>query len=111
MHGRHLGDERIAFGHVADQRPDLFRLVDDVVAKDLRGARIRLMEAKQRVNQRGLAGAVWTKQTDRAATKIAAKIFKYLPATESDAKAVKIDHRWVVDCLRSDQFFLNRRGE
>src|SRR5262249_21493610 len=101
----------VAFGHIADQGANLFCFGGDVVAEDLRGARVWRMEAEERVNQRGLAGPVWTKQTNRAATKIAAQALKYLPATESDAEAVKIDYRWVFDCLWSEQFFLNRRGE
>src|ERR1043166_7027747 len=111
MHSRHFGDERIALGHVADQRADLFRVVEDVVAEDLRGARVWLMKPEQRVNQRRLARAVWTKQTDRAPTQVAAQVLKYLPAAESSTQTVKIGPRRVVDCVRLDQFSLNLHVE
>ncbi len=83
MHCAHLCDERIALGHVADQRLDLLCLVDDVVAEDLRSAGGRRMKPKQRVDERCLAGAVWTEQTDCFAAQIAAQIFQYRPATKS----------------------------
>jgi hypothetical protein len=82
VHGRHLGDERVAFGHITDQRFDLVRVIADVVAEDLCRARGRVMEAEQRVNQRGLAGAVWSKQSDCLAAKIAAEVFENRTTTE-----------------------------
>ena len=71
MHRAHLRDERIALRHVADQRSDLFRVGADVLAEDVGGAGRRRMKAEQRVNQRGLAGAVRPEQADRASAQFA----------------------------------------
>src|SRR5580765_2651091 len=60
----HVGDERVAFGHVADLRSNLLCVAADVAAEDMSRARGRRMEAKQRVNQRGLARAVRSQQPD-----------------------------------------------
>ena len=42
----------------------------------------RLMKSEQRVNERGLAGAVGTEQTDCFTTQIAAQVLQDLPATK-----------------------------
>ena len=66
MHGAHLRDKGIALRHIADERSDLLGVGADVLAKDVGRAGGRRMKAEQGVNQRGLAGAVWTKQADSA---------------------------------------------
>jgi hypothetical protein len=57
-------------------------VVDNVETKDVCGAGSGLMKPEQRMDQRRLAGAVRTEQTDGLATKITAEVLKYLPATE-----------------------------
>ncbi len=74
MNGTHFGNERIAFGHVTDERSDLLCLIVDVVTEDASGTCRGLIKTKQRMNQRCLASSVRTKQTDRLATKIATEI-------------------------------------
>src|SRR5690242_10844552 len=70
------------------------------------------MKAKQRVNERGLSGAVWTKQADGASAQIAAQIFQYWPSTKRNAEAVKVDYRWLDESrLSFDRFLMNRSGE
>jgi hypothetical protein len=85
VNGAHLGDERIALRHVADQRADLFGFVGNVEAEDVRSAGRRLMKSEQRVNERGFAGAVGTEQTDCFATQVAAQVLQDLPATKRNA--------------------------
>ena len=55
------------------------------------------MKSEQRVDERRLAGAVWTEQTNGFATQVTAKVLQNLPATERDAETLKIDHRqlWI----------------
>src|SRR5215213_92580 len=88
----HLRDKRVALGHVANQRSDLFGLIGDVHAEDVCGTGGRRVKSEQRVNQRRLARAIWSEQTDRFPTQIAAKVFQDCPATESNAEAVEVDH-------------------
>src|SRR5829696_6011085 len=112
MNRTHLRDERVALGHVANQRSDLFCLIDDVHAEDLCGAGRRCVKSEQRVNERRLAGAIWTEQTDRFTTQIAAKVFKNWPLTERDAETMKVDHRRLSNShLSFDRFLWNRSGE
>jgi hypothetical protein len=61
----------------------------------VRSAAGRLVKAEQRVNERCLAGPVWTKQTDRFTTQIAAQVLQEWPVTERDAETMKIDDRWL----------------
>src|ERR1044071_825201 len=112
MHRAHFSDERIALRHVANQRLDVFRVVSDVETEDLRSACRGRMKSEQSVNQRGLACSVWTEQTDRFTTQIAAEVFQNLPAAERHAETVEVDHRWLNVCrLSFDQFLRNRSGE
>ena len=66
------------------------------------------MEAEQRVNQRGLAGAVWTKQTNRAPAKFSYKILQDGPAAKSYAESVEIDYRSEVRGIANVERFLDR---
>src|SRR6185503_1961725 len=112
VNGAHFGDERIALGHVADQRADLFGFVGNVEAEDVRSAGRRLMKSEQRVNEHGFAGAVGAEQTDGFATQVTTKVLQDLPATKRNAEAVQVDHwrlcksRWSLD-----QFLWNRSWE
>src|ERR1044072_8416155 len=70
------------------------------------------MKAEQRVNQRSLAGAVGTEQTDSFTTQIAAKVLQDLPATKRDAEAVQVNYGWLNESRWSfDRFLRNRSGE
>ncbi len=51
------------------------------------------MKSEQRVNQRCLAGAIGTEQTNRFATQIAAQVLQDLPATKRNAETMKVDYR------------------
>ncbi len=51
------------------------------------------MKTKQRMNERGLACAVGTKQADRAATQFALQILQDWPAAKLDAQIIEIDDR------------------
>ena len=51
------------------------------------------MKTEQRVNQRGLAGAIWTKQADRAATQFALQVLQDWAAAKLDAQVVEIYDR------------------
>jgi hypothetical protein len=44
------------------------------------------------VDERSLARAIWTEQTDCFTAQIAAQIFQYWPATERNAETMQIDH-------------------
>src|SRR6185503_16597713 len=91
---------------------DLFRLVDDVETKDLRSACRRRMKSEQRVNQRRLAGAVWTEQTDCFTAQIATQVFENLSTPKSNAETMQVDHgRLRVSRLSFDRFARNRSGE
>ena len=58
------------------------------------------MKTKQRVNQGGLAGAVWTKQANGAAAQFALQTLQNGPPAKLDAQVVEIDDRreirWVL---------------
>ena len=70
------------------------------------------MKSEQRMNQRGLAGAVWTEQTDSFTTQITAQVLQDLPAAKRDAETVQVDYRrLVVSRLSFDRFLRNRSGE
>ena len=43
------------------------------------------------MNERGLAGAVGTEQTDRFTTQIAAQVLQDLPATKRNAETMQVD--------------------
>jgi hypothetical protein len=60
MNGAHLRDEGIALGHVADQRLDLLRVVNDVMTEDLRGAGRGFVKPEQSMDESRFAGAVWS---------------------------------------------------
>jgi limonene-1,2-epoxide hydrolase len=111
VNGAHLGDERIALGHVADQRADLFGFVGNVEAEDVRSAGRRLMKSEQRVNERGFAGAVGTEQTDCFATQVAAQVLQDLPATKRNAEAMQVDYgRLDESRLSCDRFLGTEAG-
>ena len=75
MNTRHLCNERVALGHVANQSFDLICVGADVAAKDSRGTGRGWMKTEERMNQRGLARTVRTKQADRSTAEFAVQAF------------------------------------
>ena len=88
MHARHLGDERIALRHVADQRFDLICVAANVAIENARRAGRGRMKTEQGVNQRGLAGAVWSEQANRAPAQLTAQVLQNRPPAKANAEAV-----------------------
>src|SRR5207253_6893121 len=62
---RHIRDQAIMLGHVADALAQR-HAVEDVPAEDLRGSRGGLEEAQEQPEERRLAGAVWADESDRS---------------------------------------------
>ena len=62
---RHIRDQAIMLGHVADALAQR-HAVEDVAAEDLRGSRGGLEEAQEQPEERRLAGAVWADESDRS---------------------------------------------
>jgi len=65
--GEPLVDAALAAEDVADPLPDLARVLDDVEAEHVRGARGRDQERDQHLDRRGLAGAVRAEQPEQLA--------------------------------------------
>jgi hypothetical protein len=90
-HAVHLGDERVALGHVADERPDLHGIHADVLAENAgRSARGRV-EAEERVDKGRLAGAVRPEEPDRPPGQRRVQILQNGPAAEMDAETLEVD--------------------
>ncbi len=62
---RHVRDQAIVLGHVADPLPH-GEAIPDIEAEDLRGARGRTQETQEEPQERRLAGAVRADESDRA---------------------------------------------
>ena len=70
------------------------------------------MKTEKRVNQRGFAGTVGTKQADGFSAQIAAQVFQNLPPAKRNAKTMQVDYwRLRVSRLSFDRFVRNRSGE
>src|SRR4028118_2010965 len=92
MHARHLGDKRIALGHVADEAANLFGVGRDVLTEDARRARVRGMKAQERVDERGLPRAVRAEQADGAAIERAAQVLQDRTPAKGHAQTVEINN-------------------
>src|SRR5262245_52710842 len=98
MYAGLVGDERVAFGHVADARANLSDFGPDVAPEDSRRARRRPVKSEQRVNQRRLASAVRAGQADAPAPQRALDVVQDAPLAEIDSQVVEFNdwiHRWV----------------
>jgi hypothetical protein len=98
-HCRHVGNERIRFGHVADARPDFALLVVAVEAQNVRASGNRLMESQQGQDQGRFAGAVRAEQPDgfpdTGCAKTAGDATKNLPPSEFYLEILEFDYiRW-----------------
>src|SRR5207249_2431421 len=91
---RHLRDERIALRHVPNQRFDLISVSTDVAAKDVSRSTCRRMKTKQCVNERGLAGAIRTKQSNSTSAQLAVQLAQDWAAAESNRQPLQINN-WI----------------
>ena len=64
-HRRHLPDERVVLGHVADSRPGFTHVVPAIEPQDTGAAGARPKEPEERQDQRGLAGPIGPEQSHR----------------------------------------------
>ena len=97
---RHLADERVVLGHVADTRPGLAPAAPAIEAENAGAPGARAEESEQRQDQRGLAGAVGPQQPDGLArarrAKAAGDPAQDLPPPQPDLQVLELDDRYGV---------------
>jgi hypothetical protein len=89
----HVGDKRIILRHVTDQRADLVQFTPNVVAQHFCGARRERTEPQQRMDEGGLACAVWAKQSNRSARKSDAQLLQDLTFPKAHAQPRQFNDR------------------
>ena len=96
-HRRHLPDERVVLGHVADSRPGLAHVAPAVQAQDAGAAGAGPEKPEQRQDQRGLARPVGPEQPHRLScarnAETAGDPVEDLPPSQLDLQVLEFDDR------------------
>src|SRR6185503_14016727 len=103
--GRHVADEGVVLGHVADARARLAHAVRAIEAENARASGAGAQEAEQREDQRGLPRAVRAQQAHRLActrhTEAAGDPVKDLPPPQPDFQVLQFNDRCGVHSINS----------